>query len=285
LTELDRDPAKRVETNNFFALISKEMPPDLTYPPEGTKSALVKRISQIQSEASRLFGPTSYIRLAFLGGALNALANECLKGQMPDIDLETEIQKEFAPFLNSDWANNITFQSEYYGPLAKVYLSPKGKDHNKLAEVIKKLEGLNSEFGEPDSYYFLDTISFRLIMLSQQERHQECLAQFKKITANQLHNAPPKYKLNQIDIHLCAARSYEALGIKESALLQQELAFGLCLECGPIHFSLSRFKRSVAQELRDKYAKNNQWKEARNLEERCQLLGLTFDPLPKQPFE
>jgi len=56
------------------------------------------------------------------------------------------------------------------------------------------------------------------------------------------------------------------------------------LEFGSIGY-LTAFRKSVAKELRDKYAKNNQWKEARNLEERCKLLGIGFDPLPKQAFE
>ena len=48
---------------------------------------------------------------------------------------------------------------------------------------------------------------------------------------------------------------------------------------------LGDFKKKVAKDLRDMYARNKRMKDARNLEERCQLLGLGFEPLPKQPGE
>ena len=204
---------------------------------------------------------------------------------MPDTDLQSEIEKEFAPYLNSDWADNWSFQLNYGKLMAMVYLSKKGRNHENLAKLIKDMDVINLEYGEKDSAFFLDTISYKLVMLVQQGRHQECIQEFKKIPLAQLNASSVDEQISLVDIYLSAAQSYEAVGKKDLALLQQDLAFSYCLQIEHQKIFLVRFRKTVAKDLRDKYAKNNQWKEARNLEERCQFLGLAFDPLPKQPFE
>jgi hypothetical protein len=281
LVQLDQDPARRAETENLFDYIAGNANPEEPYPSALGKTPLVIKEYQIQQEASRLFGPSSYIRLRRLQVYFSILANEYLRGQIPDVDLEAEMEREFAPYLNSDWAQNLSFKKNYFKLLAWVYLSPKGRSHEKLATLIKDLETINAKYGSPESIYFLETISFRLLMLNQQGRHQECIQEFEKIKMTQLSQVLIQQKINLVDIHQAAAQSYAALGKKDRALLQQELAYFNCQEIPLAKIFLVRFRKSVAKDLRDMYAQNNRWKDARNLEERCQLMGLGFDPLPK----
>lgn len=285
LAQLDQDPEKRAETDNLFAYLNGDIPPDGGYPAGTGETPFAKRHRLMQSKASLLFGPASFIRLRILSSTFTLIANECCRGQMPDTDLQSEIEKEFAPYLNSDWADNWSFQLNYGKLMAMVYLSKKGRNHENLAKLIKDMDVINLEYGEKDSAFFLDTISYKLVMLVQQGRHQECIQEFKKIPLAQLNASSVDEQISLVDIYLSAAQSYEAVGKKDLALLQQDLAFSYCLQIEHQKIFLVRFRKTVAKDLRDKYAKNNQWKEARNLEERCQFLGLAFDPLPKQPFE
>lgn len=169
--------------------------------------------------------------------------------------------------------------------MARAYLSPKRRNNKELARVIKELESIQGEYGNQDSHYFLGTISYRLLMLNREGRHQECIQEFEKIKPGQKNGPLNRAKIYMLDIYLCAAQSYEALGKKDQALFLQELAYSLCLEVFSDNHFLVRFRKSVAKDLRDMYAQSNRMKDARNLEERCQLLGLGFDPLPKQPGE
>ncbi len=154
-----------------------------------------------------------------------------------------------------------------------------------LTDTTKNLDNIKCIYSNKDSFFFAETLSYRMVLLAQMGRFHECLQEFESLGKKAAEQeADPRYTDRLMDIYLSAAASYEALGNKELALLYQELAFGCAMELGSPAW-LASFKKSVAKELRDKYAKNNQWKEARNLEERCQLLGLAFEPLPKQPFE
>jgi hypothetical protein len=285
LAQLDQDPEKRAEIENLFAYLAGGIPPDGVYPAGLGETPLAKRHRVMQSKASLLIGPASFIRLKTLASTFTLIANECCRGQMPDTDLQSELEKEFAPYLNSDWADNWSFQLIYGKLMAMVYLSNKGRNHEKLAKLIKELDVINLGYSGKDSAYFLDTISYKFAMLVQQGRHQECIQEFKKIPLAQLNASSVDEQICLIDIYLSAAQSYEAAGKKDLALLQQELAFSYCLQLNPPKLFLVRFKKSVAKDLRDKLANNNKWKEVRNLEERCQLLGLAFDRMPKQPFE
>lgn len=285
LAQLDQDPDKRADTEKLFHFMDGKIAPDQDYPAEKGETSFIKRHCFMQKEASRLFGPASFIRLRMLTATFSLLANECCRGQMPDLDLQAEMEREFEPYLNSEWGKTWSFKMAYGELMAMACLSPKGKNHERLAKVINELEEVKSAYGESDSSYFLETISYRLLMLAQQGRHAECIQKFQEITVAQLSRASEYQILCLIDIYLSAAQSYEALGKKELALVQQEMAFSFCLHLQNPKCLLVRFKKSVARDLRDKYAQNNRWKDARNLEERCQLVGLGFDPLPKQPNE
>ena len=285
LVQLDQDPVKRAETEKLFASLAGDAWPEELYPAALGETPLVKQNKQLQWEAGRLFGPSSFIRLRILKSSFSILARECLGGQMPDVDLEAELNRVFAPFLHSEWAESFYLKEPYCHLMALVFLSPKVKNHEKLAKLIKDLEAMNPEYGNPESNHFLEAFSYRLLMLSQQGRYHECIQEFEKIHSWRFTQAQIAEKENLVDIHQSAAQSYAALGKKDQALLQQELAFNNCLEVPLAKIHLVRFRKSVAKDLRDKYAQNNRMKDARNLEERCQLMGLGFEPLPKQPGE
>ncbi len=285
LVQLNKDPVKRGETEKLFAFAAGDDLPEELYPASLGETPLVKKNNQMQREASRLFGPSSFIRLRLLQSNFAMLANECFRGQMPDVDLQAEMDREFAPYLHSEWAKNQDFKEKNYHLKVWVCLSPKGKNYEKLARVIKELEAINPEYGHQESDQFLEIFSYRLLMLSQQGRHKECIQEFEKVHSYRFTQAQIAQKINLVDIHQSAAQSYAALGKKELALIQQELAFNNSLENPLSKIHLVHFRKSVAKDLRDMYAQNNRIKDARNLEERCQLLGLGFEPLPKQPGE
>ena len=204
---------------------------------------------------------------------------------MAGVDLEAECNSELGPFLNSEWSEIERMKRVQLKTKAYACLCAKEKNYEKLLRISTDLDNHKKKYSKKDSFFFIETLSYRMVMLTQLGRFQECLQEFQKFDTNSLGQVPTKeYILALIDIYLSAAAANEALGKKDQALLYQELAFGYALEFGSIGY-LTAFRKSVAKELRDKYAKNNQWKEARNLEERCKLLGLDFDPLPKQAFE
>lgn len=209
----------------------------------------------------------------------------CRRGEMPGIDLEAECEAELGPLLNSEWSKLERVKIIQLRVKANACLCAKEKNYEKLQRISKDLDDHKKIFSSKDSLFFAETLSYRMVMLAQLGRFQECLQEFEKFGKKALEQyAVGEYPHARADIYLSAATAYEKLGKRDLALLYQELAFGCALEMGTPD-ALPTFNKSVAKELRDKYAKNNQWKEARSLEERCQLLGLGFDPLPKQAFE
>lgn len=112
LVQLDQDPVKRAETERLFANLAGEESQEEPYPGALGETPKVRRGFQMLRDAGRLFGPTSYIRFWILDSVMFILANECCKGQMPDVDLQAEIEREFEPFLQSEWAQNWVFKKK-----------------------------------------------------------------------------------------------------------------------------------------------------------------------------
>ena len=284
LEQLDKDPALRPKTENILGISSgylSQFSPGETLDP----TSLLQHLRQTKADSTNLFGSTSFFNFQITVSILGLLETFSRRGEMAGVDLEAECNSELGPFLNSEWSEIERMKRVQLKTKAYACLCAKEKNYEKLLRISTDLDNHKKKYSKKDSFFFIETLSYRMVMLTQLGRFQECLQEFQKFGTNSLGQVPTKeYTLALIDIYLSAAAANEALGKKDQALLYQELAFGYALEFGSIGY-LTAFRKSVAKELRDKYAKNNQWKEARNLEERCKLLGIGFDPLPKQAFE
>ena len=283
LTELEKDPAKRLEVTKLFLLLegkykAEEFPQD-----EKNQTGLLINLRKTAEMAAKLFGPASFVCYQKLDDTFQVLVNECRRGKMTHVDLASEIEKEFAPFVQAGWSDQFIFRIHYLKQLAVVCLTEKGRNHRRLLVIIEELESLLKSYCTPDSDHFLYPISCRLEMLVQQGRYAESIREFEKIKPSEI--AKIEIPNNKINLYLSAAQAYDALGKKELALVNQELVFSVAQEIPGGDKFLGDFKKKVAKDLRDQLVKNNKWNDARNLEERCKLTGLAFDPLPKQPFE
>lgn len=284
LEQLDKDPAMRAITENILKYSSGGYT-RLGNGKSPNVSQLINSLRQSKAVAANLFGPTSflYFKLSYL--IVDLLKTCCRRGEMPGIDLEAECEAELGPFLNSEWSKLEIVKITQLRVKANACLCAKEKNYEKLQRISKDLDDRKKIFSSKDSLFFAETLSYRMVMLAQLGRFQECLQEFEKFGKKVLEqDAVGEYPHYRAHIYLSAAAAYEKLGKRDLAILYQELAFGCALEYGTPDV-LSAFNKSVATELRDKYAKNNQWKDARSLEERCKLLGIGFDPLPKQAFE
>ena len=283
LTELEKDPAKRLEVTNLFLLLEgkyklEEFPQD-----EKNQTGFLINQRKAAAMAARLFGPASFICYQKLDHTFQVLVNECRWGKMTHVDLASEIEKEFAPFVQAGWSDQFIFRLHYLKPLAAGCLTEKGRNHERLLVINEELESLLKSHCSPDSVLLFLPISNRMELLVQQGRHAECIQEFEKIKPSKIIKIEIPY--NKINLYLSAAQAYDALGKKELALVNQELVFSVAQEIPLDAKFLGDFKKKVAKDLRDMYARNKRMKDARNLEERCQLMGLGFEPLPKQPGE
>jgi hypothetical protein len=284
LEQLDKDPAMRSITEDFLNASCGKFK-RLNKDESANTASEIKLFKQAKGDAASLFGRGSFLYVALTYRILDDLITMCRCREMTGVDLEAECEKELGPLLNSEWHQSLGVKLIHLRAKANACLCAKEKNYEKLQRISKALDDYKCIYSNGDSFFFAESLSYRMILLTQMGRFQECLKEFenygKKVAEQEV---DLRYIHIRIDMYTSAATSYEALGNKELALLYQELAFGCALESGSPRW-LPTFKKSIAKELRDKYAKNNQWREARNLEERCQLLGLGFDPLPKQAFE
>ncbi len=283
LKDLNQDPLKKAEATKLFSLIQDGKNPEEVPADEKNQTGYLKYEQRKSEMATRLFGPASFIQSLVLERLLSNLQYECRTGRMSQVDLNLEIEKKLAPFLQSEWKDNFYLRRMHLRGMASACLTERGKNHPKLEQIIRDLENLESSLHSSDSSEFLCTTSYRMAMLSQQKRHEECIQEFKKIKPYAIYNC--YYWEVLTDIYSKLAVSYEALNKEDMALVYKDLAFGSCMKIRNRAFSLTHWQATIGKDLRDKYAKNKQWQEARNLEERCKLLGIGFDPLPKQAFE
>ena len=283
LAELKQDPFKRAEAAKFFSLLENgtaaaEIPPD-----EKDQTGYLIHERQKAEMAKRLFGTASFAHFFILNSVLCSLQCECRMGKLTEVNLASEVEKELACFLQSDWNENVYIQRLNLMALANACLTERAKNHSRLKQIIQDLEELETTIHSPGHADFLYIDSYRLAMLSQQGLHEECIQEFQKIKPYNLAHFSQWEILT--DIYLSVAKAYEAINKKDLALDYQDLAFNACMQIPSRARLLTSWRISIAKDLRDKLANNKQWPQARSLEERCKLFGIGFEPLPKQAFE
>lgn len=285
LAEIDKDPAGRIKTDKIFNLFTRNQKVQGVPPDAPDQTGLLKSLREGKAEVARLFGPKSHFHFILMQPTLNVLNYECRWGRMVNVDLLSECEKEFAPFSQSEWTDIFLLKLLHLKTKAHAYLCAKSRNHQKLVGVLQEIEEITSNYRPLYGSHSFDTLPFQMAMFTQQGRHQECIQKFAEFKLEVLQANPLDGAGLLLDIHWSAAQSYAGLNKIDVSILHHELAFAITRQMQePTHF-LVDFQKSIAQDLRDKYAQNNRMKEARNLEERCQLLGLGFDPLPKQPGE
>ncbi|MFM8930423.1 MAG: hypothetical protein ACKOS8_00925 [Gemmataceae bacterium] len=103
LEQLDKDPALQPKIKFIFQVLCNLY--SLVAPKESLNvNSVLKIISQAKAEVISLFGPSSYLNYYLTNRRINILTIACRRGEMLDIDLETECEAELAPLLNSEWS-------------------------------------------------------------------------------------------------------------------------------------------------------------------------------------